>query len=213
MIKNKYIAYLSDKTRDESFIDRLKIKFRPLIFPIELLLEQIKESDTIFDIGCGSGQFSLLAVHFKKVKNVFGIEIKNDLVVNANNLFKKHTSNVDYKFIQYNGNTLPKEISISNKIFLNDVLHHIPQENQIDFLTEIYNEMDAEATFILKDINAESPLVYFNKLHDIIFAGEIGKELKFNEALKVLKEIGFEIIDTDRRNIAVYPHYTIICKK
>lgn len=213
MIKNKYIAYLSDKTRDESFIDRLKIKFRPLIFPIELLLEQIKESDTIFDIGCGSGQFSLLAVHFKKVKNVFGIEIKNDLVVNANNLFKKHTSNVDYKFIQYNGNTLPKEISTSNKIFLNDVLHHIPQENQIDFLTEIYNEMDAEATFILKDINAESPLVYFNKLHDIIFAGEIGKELKFNEALKVLKEIGFEIIDTDRRNIAVYPHYTIICKK
>ena len=213
MIKNKYIAYLSDKTRDESFIDRLKIKFRPLIFPIELLLEQIKETDTIFDIGCGSGQFSLLAVHFKKVKNVFGIEIKNDLVVNANNLFKKHTSNVDYKFIQYNGNTLPKEISISNKIFLNDVLHHIPQENQIDFLTEIYNEMDAEATFILKDINAESPLVYFNKLHDIIFAGEIGKELKFNEALKVLEEIGFEILDTDRRNIAVYPHYTIICKK
>ena len=213
MIKNKYIAYLSDKTKDESFIDRLKIKFRPLIFPIELLLEHIKETDTIFDIGCGSGQFSLLAVHFKKVKNVFGIEIKNDLVVNANNLFKKHTSNVDYKFIQYNGNTLPKEISISNKIFLNDVLHHIPQENQIDFLTEIYNEMDAEATFILKDINAESPLVYFNKLHDIIFAGEIGKELKFNEALRVLEEIGFEILDTDRRNIAVYPHYTIICKK
>ena len=67
MFSNKYISYLNDKTKDESFVDRLKIKFRHLIFPIELLLEQVNESDIVFDIGCGSGQFSLLAVHFKKI--------------------------------------------------------------------------------------------------------------------------------------------------
>ena len=213
MFSNKYISYLNDKTKDESFVDRLKIKFRPLIFPIELLLEQVNESDIVFDIGCGSGQFSLLAVHFKKIKKVFGIEIKNELVENANNLFKKHTKNIDYKFIQYNGNTLPSEVGLFTKVFLNDVLHHIPQNQQIDFLKKIYNAMDSEAVFILKDINASTPLVYFNKLHDIIFAGEIGKELRYEHALKVLQEIGFEIIKTDRRNIVVYPHYTIICKK
>jgi SAM-dependent methyltransferase len=213
MMGNKYITYLSNKTKDESFINRLKIKFRPLIFPIELLLEQIDESDTVFDIGCGSGQFSLLAVHFRKIKKVYGIEIDNELVVNANNLFEKHVKDVDYKFIQYNGNTLPDEVSLSSKIFLNDVLHHIPKEQQISFLKKIYDAMDSDAVFILKDINASSPLVYFNKLHDIIFAGEIGKELKFNSALNILKEIGFKIISTDKRNIAVYPHYTIICKK
>ena len=213
MFSNKYISYLNDKTKDESFVDRLKIKFRPLIFPIELLLEQVNESDVVFDIGCGSGQFSLLAVHFKKIKKVFGIEIKNELVENANNLFKKHTENIDYKFIQYNGNTLPDEVSLSTKIFLNDVLHHIPQNQQIDFLKKIYNAMGPDSVFILKDINASTPLVYFNKLHDIIFAGEIGKELKYEDALKVLRKIGFKILKTDRRNIAVYPHYTIICKK
>ena len=213
MIKNEYIAFLSDKTKDESFVDRLKIKFRPLIFPIKLLLDQVNESDTIFDIGCGSGQFSLLAVHFKKVKKVYGIEIKNELVVNANNLFKKHTQNVEYNFIQYNGTVFPKEISSSSKIFLNDVLHHIPQRDQIDFLKEIYNSMNSDAIFILKDINASTPLVYFNKLHDLIFAGEIGKELHFNYAVSLLKKIGFKILKTDQRNIAVYPHYTIICKK
>ena len=213
MFSNKYIKYLNDKTKDESFVDRLKIKFRPLIFPIQLLLEQVNESDVVFDIGCGSGQFSLLAVHFKKVKKIRGIEIKKELVTNANRLFKKHAPDIDYNFIQYNGNTLPKEISLCTKIFLNDVLHHIPQEKQIGFLKEIYTSMDDGATFILKDINASSPLVYFNKLHDIIFAGEIGKELTFDNALNILKEIGFKIIATDKRNIAVYPHYTIICKK
>ncbi len=213
MLGNKYITYLNDKTKDESFIDRLKIKFRPLIFPIGLLLEQLEEKDIIFDIGCGSGQFSLLAAHFKKIKKVYGIEIKKELVANANNLFKKHLSDVDYNFIQYNGTTFPNEIASSTKIFLNDVLHHIPENVQIDFLKNIYAAMSPGAIFILKDINASTPLVYFNKLHDLIFAGEIGKELKYEVALASLQDIGFEIIKTDKRNIAVYPHYTIICKK
>jgi len=213
MLGNKYITYLNDKTKDESFIDRLKIKFRPLIFPIGLLLEQLEEKDIIFDIGCGSGQFSLLAAHFKKIKKVYGIEIKKELVANANNLFKKHLSDVDYNFIQYNGTTFPNEITSSTKIFLNDVLHHIPENVQIDFLKNIYAAMSPGAIFILKDINASTPLVYFNKLHDLIFAGEIGKELKYEVALASLQDIGFEIIKTDKRNIAVYPHYTIICKK
>lgn len=213
MKANKYISYLSDKTKDESFIDRLKIKFRPLIFPIELLLNQVQESDTVFDIGCGSGQFSLLAVHFKKVKKVYGIEISQKLVDNANNLFEKHVKDVEYSFIQYNGDKLPEEIGTSSKVFLNDVLHHIPKNKQTNFLEEIYNSLNKDAVFILKDIDASSLLVYCNKLHDIIFAGEIGNELKFENALEILKKIGFKILMTDKRNIAVYPHYTIICKK
>lgn len=213
MTANKYISYLNDKTKDESFIDRLKIKFRPLIFPIELLLEQVEASDTIFDIGCGSGQFSLLAVHFKNVKKIYGIEISKRLVDNANSLFKKHTLDVDYSFIQYNGHKLPKEITTSTKVFLNDVLHHIPKEKQFNFLEEIYDSLNKDAIFILKDIDAASLLVYCNKIHDLVFAGEIGNELKFESALEILKKIGFKVLKTDRRNIAVYPHYTIICKK
>ncbi|NQX84815.1 MAG: class I SAM-dependent methyltransferase [Flavobacteriaceae bacterium] len=204
---------MSDKTKNESFIDRLKIKFRPLIFPIELLLRQVNSGDTIFDIGSGSGQFALLAVHFKKVKEVYGVEIKQQLVLNANNLFKQHAKDVNYKFFQYDGGNLPKEINSATKIFLNDVLHHIPTTNQVAFLENIYNQMDANAVFILKDIDASSFYVYFNKLHDLIFAGEIGKELKFSDAIEILERIGFQILDTNRKNIAVYPHYTIICKK
>ncbi|MCF6212480.1 MAG: class I SAM-dependent methyltransferase [Flavobacteriaceae bacterium] len=213
IILNKYIKYLSDKTKNEPFVDRLKIKFRPLIFPIELLLSYIDKNDVIFDIGCGSGQFALLAVYFKKIKKIYGVEISDALIKNANDLFKKHTIDVAYNFTKFNGKELPKNINLCNKIFLNDVLHHIPQKNQILFLKEIFNNIDENAIFILKDIDASSLLVYFNKLHDIVFAGEVGNELKFTEAIRILKEIGFKIIDTDKRNIAVYPHYTIVCKK
>jgi SAM-dependent methyltransferase len=213
MFQNKYINYLSDKVKNESFIDRLKIKFRPLIFPVELLLNQLNASDTIFDIGCGSGQFSLLAVHFKKIKKVYGLEIQESLVANATNLFKKHTSGISYKFVQYKGKSLPNEIELCTKVFLNDVLHHIPPAEQIPFIKEIYTKVQPGTVFILKDIDASSPLVYFNKLHDIVFSGEIGKEISFENAIKIVEDIGFKITATDKRNIAVYPHYTIICEK
>lgn len=213
MFKNKYASYLKDKAKNESFIEGLKIKFRSFIFPTELLLNQLNASDTIFDIGCGSGQFSLLSVHFKKVKTVYGLEIKERLVASANNLLKTHTRGINYTFFIYDRKTLPSEIKLCNKVFLNDVLHHIPKANQINFIRDIYKKMSKGSTFILKDINASSPLVYFNKLHDIIFSGEIGKEMPYKKALKALGEIGFKIITTEKRNILLYPHYTIICKK
>lgn len=213
MKNNKYLNYLSDKTKNEPFIDRLKIKFRPLIFPMDFLLDQVNETDTIFDIGCGSGQFSLLAVHFKKVNKVYGVEIHKNLVDNATNLFNKNTKRINFSFMQYDGNKFPYQIKTCSKVFLNDVLHHIPKENQINFLKNIYISLSTDTVFILKDIDASSMFVYFNKLHDFIFAGEVGNEFKFEKIQNVLRQIGFKILKTKRENIAVYPHYTIICKK
>ena len=213
MFVNKYIKYLNDKTKNETLVDRLKIKFRPLIFPIELLLNKLDKNDIIFDIGCGSGQFSLLAVHFKEISNVYGVEVKKKLVDNANNLFRKYTNDIKYKFIEYNGSSMPNEITHCNKVFLNDVLHHIPKENQIIFLQEIFDKISEGTIFVLKDIDASSLLVYFNKLHELIFAGEIGKELRIDMAIKALEKIGYQIISTSKKNIAVYPHYIITCKK
>jgi hypothetical protein len=65
----------------------------------------------------------------------------------------------------------------------------------------------------LKDINAGSPLVYCNKLHDLIFAREIGNEMSFKNALELLKANGLTIIEQTKRTMYVYPHYTIVGKK
>ena len=213
MSSNKYLKYLSDKAKDESFIDRLKIKFRPLIFPMEALLSHIEPSDRFFDIGCGSGQFALLVHHFKNVQKISGIEIKQELVNNANSLFSKHAPNADYTFSTYDGVHFPENIQEYNKIFLNDVLHHVPKDAQIAFLQNIYDSISEGTVFVLKDIDAASFLVYFNKLHDLIFSQEIGREMSCENAQKALKNIGFTILGVEKKTIAVYPHYTIICKK
>jgi 2-polyprenyl-3-methyl-5-hydroxy-6-metoxy-1,4-benzoquinol methylase len=213
MGSNKYLTYLSDKAKDESFVDRLKIKFRPLIFPMEALLSNLDETDSFFDIGCGSGQFALLVHHFKNVQQISGIEIKEELVKNANALFSKHAPKADAKFVKYDGIHFPETIKNYNKVFLNDVLHHVPKKAQTDFLEKIYDSISDETVFVLKDIDAASPLVYFNKIHDMVFSREIGRELTCEAAKKTLETIGFTILAVEKKRIAVYPHYTIICKK
>ena len=104
-------------------------------------------------------------------------------------------------------------LRLYNKIYLNDVFHHVPKKLQIRFLETIYNSLSKGSVFVLKDINKSSPLVYFNKLHDIIFAGEIGNEMKYNDAYYLLKNLGFEIVSTHKERIFLYPHYIITCKK
>ncbi|WP_046755603.1 class I SAM-dependent methyltransferase [Kordia jejudonensis] len=213
MGSNKYLTYLSDKAKDESFVDRLKIKFRPLIFPMESLLRHFDENDAFFDIGCGSGQFALLVHHFRNVKNISGIEIKDELVKNANTLFEKHAPTATYNFVKYDGVQFPETIKNYNKVFLNDVLHHVPPKVQTQFLENIYDSIADGTTFVLKDIDAASPLVYFNKVHDLIFSQEIGRELSCKAAKEILEKIGFTILSVEKKTIAVYPHYTIICRK
>lgn len=213
MGSNKYLTYLSDKAKDESFIDRLKIKFRPLIFPVDTLLSHIDETDHFFDIGCGSGQFALLVQHFKKVQKISGVEIKQELVENANALFAKHAPKAEYHFSVYDGVHFPDSMKNYNKVFLNDVLHHVPKDQQIHFLQKIYDSISEGTVFVLKDIDAASILVYCNKLHDLVFSQEIGREITCESAQRILKDIGFSILDVSKQTIAVYPHYTIICKK
>lgn len=207
------MKYLRNKTKKESFVDRLKIVFRPLIFPLEPLLTQINDGDRVFDIGCGSGQFLLLVAEFKRASMVYGIEIDERLIENAKNLFSSYQKNTNYSFSSYNGIDFPIEIKNYNKIYLNDVLHHIPKKHQITFLEIIHKSLAKGSVFVLKDIDKSSPFVYFNKLHDIIFAGEIGSEMKYKSAFSVLEKIGFEIISTTKKRIFFYPHYIITCKK
>ena len=66
---------------------------------------------------------------------------------------------------------------------------------------------------VLKDIDGSSPFVIFNKIHDLIFSGEIGNEISVSKALNLLKENGFDIVEQEKRLMYVYPHYTLVAQK
>lgn len=206
------IHFLKTKFKSAGFIDGLKIKYRSLICPFISLIKMVKPGEKVGDVGCGSGQFLLLLSEFSSASYLYGIEISPVLIQNANNLFRDLASSL-YKFKEYDGNNFPEELGEMDVIFLIDVLHHVPKKMQVDFLRDLVAIMKPGARLILKDINAASPLVYFNKLHDIIFAREIGNEMTMDRATKLLTDYGFTIIEQDKRTMYVYPHYTIVAQK
>jgi 2-polyprenyl-3-methyl-5-hydroxy-6-metoxy-1,4-benzoquinol methylase len=214
MATNKeIIAFLKSKSTKAGFIDTLKIRYRPLICPFDELFKFVTPNAVVGDIGCGSGQFSLLLSKFTPVKKIIGLEISDQLVKNAQELFASEKNPVKHTFRVYNGKTFPDDLQTCDVLFLVDVLHHVPANVQQNFLNALAEKMNPGATFILKDINAASPLVVFNKLHDLVFSGEIGKERSLAQASAMVEKAGFKIIRTFKQTTAVYPHYFLVLQK
>lgn len=212
-ITNKEIInFLKSNYTATSFIDGLKIKYRSIICPFTDLITKVKPGEKVGDIGCGSGQFLLLVSKFAQPSHLYGIEISDRLIQNAVNLFGK-TKFPNYGFSVYNGSDFPGDLGSMDIIFLIDVIHHVPSRQLETFLANVYKVMKPGARLVLKDINACSPLVIFNKIHDAVFSGETGSEIRMHQAISILEKIGFNIAETNKRTMYVYPHYTIVANK
>ena len=206
------IRFLKDKINGVGFVDSLKIKYRSLISPFIDLIEMVEHGEKVGDVGCGSGQFLLLLNKFANPSYLYGIEISNTLIDNANRLFCALPKD-SYDFEKYDGNIFPPKLAEMDVIFLIDVFHHIPTKGRKKFIQDLIKLMKPGCRLIFKDIDAGNLLVYFNKLHDMIFAKEIGNEISFEKAKSLLSENGLQIIEQEKRTIYVYPHYTIVAKK
>ncbi|MET3731531.1 class I SAM-dependent methyltransferase [Moheibacter stercoris] len=212
-VKNsEIINFFSQFSHSSNFIDNLKIKYRALICPFDDLLEEIPKNSKIGDIGCGSGQFLLLAAEFKHPEEVFGIEISERLIENARNNFRQHGL-VNSEFNVYNGEYFPDKLSEMDIVFLIDVLHHVPKAKQKVFLENLCKSLKTGATLVVKDIDAASPFVVFNKIHDLIFAKEIGNELSKTKTKNILLDSGMNFMKESYRQMYVYPHFTLVFKK
>ncbi|MBX2916012.1 MAG: class I SAM-dependent methyltransferase [Cyclobacteriaceae bacterium] len=209
---SELVHFLKSKNVSTGFIDQLKVNFRPLISPFDDLINTLQNATSVFDIGCGSGQFALLLAEFTNVKKIGGIEINNHLINNATSLLNPYKKKIDFSFQVYNGKQIP-DLSDYQVILLIDVLHHVPKPNQLEFIKNIYEAMCPGSRLIIKDIDAGSWLVYFNKLHDMIFAKEIGNEWPLEKLKSFVYQIGFRILEVQKKQIYVYPHFTLILEK
>ncbi len=206
------LNYLKSLNFSSGFIDKLKVYYRPMVCPFIDLIGLVNEGDKVGDIGCGSGQFCLLLSKFAKPASIFGVEIDQRLVENARQLFQKY-SHVPYTFEAFDGIIFPEVIGELDIIFLNDVLHHVPKPAQESFISNLIKAMKPGARLVLKDINGSSLFVYCNKMHDLVFAGEIGNELPYKKAEQLIEKNGMSIIRSTKKRMYVYPHYTIVAKK
>lgn len=73
--------------------------------------------------------------------------------------------------------------------------------------------MSVGRRLIMKDIDASSPLVIASKLHDLVFAGEVGHERSRKQLKQMVEAAGFEVVGERSRRMLWYPHFTLECLK
>jgi len=205
-------GYLSGVYSKASWLDKIKIVYRPYICPFGSLIEECSNSGSIADIGCGSGQFLLLLTKFTGAGKVGGVEISPVLVHNARELLSNQNK-ASFKIEMYDGINIPGFISEFDTITLIDVFHHIKKEKQEKFILELFSKMKMGSKLVFKDINAAHPFVIMNKIHDIAFGGGAGDEVSVKAAEKLLTEAGFTVTAVEKKLMLWYPHYTIVCFK
>lgn len=207
------VDFLSTTTANATFLQKLKIKYRPYVCPFDELLDYARKEKNIYDVGCGSGQFCSLVAKFTNVKDISGIEIDESLVDNAKKINAQFSKNKKVSFTVFDGTTIPDDIGKYDLIFMIDVYHHIPKKLRDDFMKQLYKKMKPGARLMLKDIDGGSPFVACNKVHDIIFAQELSHEISFKRANNLLESLGFKIVEGRKKRIFVYPHYFLLAQK
>lgn len=107
----------------------------------------------------------------------------------------------------------PLRLSAYDCITLIDVLHHIPKTVQEAYLRKLADHMKPGSIFVLKDIDASGPLVWFNRLHDAVFAGNGFQEIPALKAEALLEGAGLAIESSWTVRRLWYPHYFLIARK
>ncbi|MAC96307.1 MAG: hypothetical protein CMC96_12505 [Flavobacteriales bacterium] len=207
------VAFLKNKTIDSaSFVDNIKIAYRPYVCPFDDLLNYLPDNSSVFDIGCGSGMLLSLIAAFKKPQKLGGCEISRRLVDNANEVLAKENKNT--KVYYFDGESIPDEVKDFNYITMIDVLHHIPKGKQFAFLEQLVDKISVGSCLIIKDIKRESVLSYWNKVHDLMLAGEIGNELNSKKLKNYMEErLSLKLLSYTSRRMLLYPHFTLIFEK
>lgn len=131
---------------------RLKIRARKIA---DIYKNHIKSKEKVLDIGCGNGR---MAKEIKSILNL-DIELTGTDVLNYNPGFK-------FKIIE--NNRIPFKNKEFDSAMLNDVLHHIPMNRQIDIIKEAIRVSDKVLIFEVADtFSGKIVDIITNKLNDL----------------------------------------------
>lgn len=213
--RGELVRFLKDNYGSSpEFLARSKAIYRPLICPFDRLLNLLPEKQRVLDIGCGNGVLLQLIARYRSPSALGGLDTNQRAIEAASKVFRSSQDSVPARLEVYDGVTFPEWIGEYDYVLLVDVLHHIPRDRQGQTLLTLFEKLKLGAKLIIKDIDASQPFwCLFNKLHDLVLAGQYPHELAASELRAQLSNIGFIVKDLTKERIYVYPHFTIFAEK
>lgn len=174
----------------------LRKKLRGYILPINSIFSIIGNMrfNTCLDVGAGTGLFIETFYKKKIINKGYGFEINHKY-------FKKINSDLEI------GNNIPKEKF--KLITMIDVLHHI--DNKENFVHHYLSYTTKGSYILVKDMNPENIIYkYFNRVHDLIFSGQLVKEITPDNVIEIMRKNNIELVKKGSKRVFLYDHYFLL---
>lgn len=164
---------------------------------------QIKEGDTVLDLGSGAGNdcFVARALVGEKGK-VIGIDMTEVMIDKAReNAEKLNFNNVEFRFgdienLPIGGNRIDVVIS-------NCVLNLVP--DKVKAFSEMYRVLKADGHFSVSDVVLKGDLPINLKNDAEMYAGCVSGAIQLDEYMNIIKQAGFVDVNIEKQKTVVLP--------
>jgi 2-polyprenyl-3-methyl-5-hydroxy-6-metoxy-1,4-benzoquinol methylase len=168
------------------------IRHRPAICPFDVILDRIPEGASHLDIGCGSGFLLFASSRLRNSGRLAGVEADAALVEAARKALLSLVPSAHPELVA----TVDSSHWPSGQfdvVTLIDVLHHVPPQSQLEFLTDVASRVAPGGILIYKDI-ADTPSHYAlaNRMHDLVVAREWINYVPMETVVRQLRSAGLE---------------------
>ena len=154
-------------------------------------LGEIKEGDTVLDLGSGSGMDSFIAA--KKVGEkglVIGVDITEEMIERARSIAVRHGfSNVEFRHGDIED--LPVESGSIDVILSNCVINLAPDKAKV--FKEAYRVLRPGGRMYISDMVLLKELTEKQRNDKDLITGCVGGAILRNDYLKIITETGFEL--------------------
>lgn len=165
---------------------------------------QIRQGDTVIDLGSGAGNDCFVARHETGAEGkVIGIDFTPAMVAKAReNAFKLGYNNVE--FIQGDIDEMPLPGAIADVVVSNCVLNLVP--NKAGVMTEMFRVLKPGGHFSVSDIVLRGELPEALRNDATMYAGCVSGAMQESDYLAALSAAGFEGVVVQKRKTITIPH-------
>ena len=154
-----------------------------------LALAEIKESDTVLDLGSGSGFDCFLAA--KRAERVIGVDMTEEMINRSRKIAEQHGyKNVE--FVLGEIESLPIEDNTIDVVMSNCVINLSQDKKKV--LSEAYRVLKPGGTMVISDTALEKELPEEVRKDPEAWCSCIAGAVNREEYLRIIRDTGFEII-------------------
>ncbi|MBX2815945.1 MAG: arsenite methyltransferase [Saprospiraceae bacterium] len=163
--------------------------------PVEFA--QIKEGDTVVDLGSGAGNDVFIArAETGAEGRLIGVDFTEEMIALARkNAIKLGYDNVE--FVQGDIEQMPLEDETADVVVSNCVLNLVPDKKQA--YRETYRILKPGAHFSISDVVVEGAIPPDLKEQAELYAGCVTGSIPLNEYLSILEEVGFRDVEVQKK--------------